>query len=146
MSTLTQKRKAIYEYRLTNHHNITESVDEIEPKLDQIILNTDHSVIYSSYSNTILSGVTVNTPTIDIGAISGIFTAQLAGSAGHANLVFILEVSIDSNLWYEYPIAVLHLNGSISSQWTQTFRYSRVKITNPLGNDYAVDIIVASRH
>ena len=142
--SLTEKRKIHYQKQSTG--NIDFNTNEIEPKLDQVIANTAHSVLCQELvSQSIPGSGSYNMSVLDIGIDDGTYTVQVAGSENHA-LGYTLYVSSDNITFFPYPIVVTTLNGFISSTFSLTFRYSYLNISNPTGVDKTASIIICARH
>tara|TARA_R110000796_G_scaffold251245_1_gene382201 strand:- start:1366 stop:1797 length:432 start_codon:yes stop_codon:yes gene_type:complete len=142
--SLTDKRRIHYQKQ--SQGNLDFNTNDIEPKLDQVIANTAHSVFCQNLSNQVVNGSsTFDMPILDIGDKDGPFKVQVAGSETHS-MNYTLRVSHDNVTYYPYPLVITNLNGFISSTFDLTFRYSFLQIENPTGTDHTVNLILCARH
>lgn len=149
--TSPSNRKAINHLIRNSRHRdqnkeIILNIDDIEPKLDQIITAVGHTVIDIANSTVIIGGTTVTFPAVDITSSNGIFEFEMAGTLGHANMDFNLEVSQNNIDWYPFPTVFTIMGTSVSSTFDMVFRYHRIKVTNNTGANYSVQFIESGRH
>jgi len=148
MSTLTEKRRLIYNNKLSQNVNLSGNTDEIEPKLDLIISNTNHNSISGSMNSTLIAGGNVQSSTVDIGINSGIYKFQWSGSETNQNVDYLIETSNDGVTFHPYPSAIaLKLNGYISIEYDMVFRYHRLNVKNTHGSDgTTLSLVFSGRH
>jgi len=149
--TSPSNRKAINHLIRNNRHRdqnkeIILNIDDIEPKLDQIITAVGHTVLEISNTAGIANGVTHTFPTVDISNLNGIFEFQIAGSLTHASANFELEVSQNNIDWYPFPTVFTIMGTNVSATFDMVFRYHRIKVTNNTGANYSVQFIESGRH
>ena len=149
--TSPSNRKAINHLIRNSRHRdqnkeIILNIDDIEPKLDQIITAVGHTVIDISNSTVIIGGTTVTFPAVDITSSNGIFEFEMAGTLGHANMDFNLEVSQNNIDWYPFPTVFTIMGTNVSATFDMVFRYHRIKVTNNTGANYSVQFIESGRH
>ena len=126
--------------------NIIVNIDDIEPKLDQIITAVGHTVIYISNVAGIAGGYTHIFPSVDITGSNGIFEFELAGTLGHSNMDFSLEVSQDNVTFFPFPTLFTIMGTNVSATFDMVFRYHRIKCTNNTGSVHTVTFIESGRH
>ena len=155
MSTLSEKRKFIYEARHSHNdtnltlENIDMNTDELEQKLDTIISNTNHNtLINGEYNFTILAGVTVETPVINIGPQSGQYLFQFAGTESSTNLDYTIWTSTDNITFFPLPSAVaVKTNGYVALEYNIMFQYHKLKIENTHQSQTStVTVVYSGRH
>ena len=155
MSTLSEKRKFIYEARHSHNdtnltlENIDMNTDELEQKLDTIISNTNHNtLINGEYNFTILAGVTVETPVINIGSQSGQYLFQFAGTESSTNLDYTIWTSTDNVTFYPLPSAVaVKINGYVALEYNMMFQYHKLLIENTHPSiTSTVTVVYSGRH
>lgn len=149
--TSPSNRKAINHLIRNSRHRdqnaeIILNTDGIEPKLDQIITAVGHTVIDISNSTVIIGGTTVTFPEVDITSSNGIFEFEMAGTLGHSNMDFNLEVSQNNIDWYPFPTVFTIMGTNVSATFDMVFRYHRIKVTNNTGANYSVQFIESGRH
>lgn len=149
--TSPSNRKAINHLIRNSRHRdqnkeIILNIDDIEPKLDQIITAVGHTVIDISNSTVIIGGTTVTFPAVDITSSNGIFEFEMAGTLGHSNMDFNLEVSQNNIDWFPFPTVFTIMGTNVSATFDMVFRYHRIKVTNNTGANYSVQFIESGRH
>ncbi len=149
--TSPSNRKAINHLIRNNRHRdqnkeIILNIDGIEPKLDQIITAVGHTVIDIANSTVIIGGTTVTFPAVDITSSNGIFEFEMAGTLGHSNMDFNLEVSQNNIDWFPFPTVFTIMGTNVSATFDMVFRYHRIKVTNNTGANYSVQFIESGRH
>jgi len=115
-------------------------------KLDQLITAVGHTVVDISNSAGIAAGFTHTFPSVDITASNGIFEFELAGTLGHANMTFSLEVSQNNVDFFPFPILFTIIGNNVSSNFDMVFRYHRIKVTNNSGSTHSISYIESGRH
>ncbi len=154
MPSLSEKRLLHYANRHNTHSNkelsdINLNTDELEAKLDTIIANTNHdTLVNGEYNFTILAGVTVETPVINIGSQSGQYIFQFAGTESTTNLDYTIWTSTDNITFYPWPSAVaVKTNGYVALEYNMMFQYHKLKIENTHASQTAtVTVVYSGRH
>jgi len=150
MSTPTDRKLVSHLIKNTRNKdqnsNIIVNIDEIEPKLDQLITAVGHTVIDIANTTTVAGGATHVFPEVDISPGNGIFEFELAGQLGHANMDFSLEVSQNNIDFFPFPIIFQILGTNVSATFDMVFRYHRISVTNNTGSSYSVNYIESGRH
>jgi len=154
MPTLSEKRLLHYANRHNTHSNtelsdINLNTDELEAKLDTIISNTNHdTLVNGEYNFTILAGITAETPVINIGAQSGQYIFQFAGTESTTNLDYTIWTSTDNITFYPLPSAVaVKTNGYVALEYNMMFQYHKLKIENTHASQTStVTVVYSGRH
>ena len=148
MSTLAEKRKFSYETRHTHNKtnvtlgNIDLNTDQLETKLDSIIVNTNHNEFINNTTATIASSATTSTGSTDLQNSSAIHLLQIVGTTTNTNIDIKLKVSTDNVTYYEMPSILLSAIGTVlSGSGEINFRYYKIDITNNHGSPVDVTII-----
>ena len=148
MSTLAEKRKFIYEARHTHNKtnvtlgNIDLNTDQLETKLDSLIVNTNHNEYINSTTATIGAGATTSTSATDLQTSTSIHHLQIVGTTTNTNLDIKLKVSTDNVTYYEMPSISLTTIGTVLSGCGDlNFRYYKIDITNNHGSSVDVTLI-----
>ena len=146
MSTLSEKRKFLYEVR--NSHNETNltlgdidlNTDQLETKLDTLITNTNHNNYTGGTNTTIAGGATETTiASVDLGASSALHKLQVAGTTTHNNIDNVIQVSNDNTNWFDLTHLIVTTVGSkFSAMGNICFRYFRMRTSDNTGSPVTV--------
>jgi len=155
MSTLSEKRKFYYEARHSHNEtnltlgNIDLNTEGLETKLDTIIANTNHdTLVNGEYNFTLVGGGTGETPAVNIGAESGQYIFQWAGTETSTNLEYTIWTSTDNVTYYPLPSAVaVKTNGYIALQYDMVFQYHKLIIVNTSpSQSSSITLVYSGRH
>ena len=146
MSTLSEKRKFHYEARHSHNEtnltldSINMNTDDLETKLDTIIVNTTHNSFTGS-SNTIIAGNSTSTTisSVDLGASSALQKLQVVGTTTHNNIDNVIQVSSDNINWFDLTHLIVTTVGTkFSAMGNICFRYFRMRTTDNTGSPVTV--------
>lgn len=143
MTTLSERR--------ANHH-LNQSQgrfnDEVEPKLDSIISNTNYNSLSGTMASTIAAGGVSTSSIIDIGINSGIYKFHWTGTESNQNVKYVIHISNDNITFHPYHSAVaLKINGYISIEYKCVFKYHKLTVTNTHASQATtIDLIFSGRH
>ena len=100
----------------------------------------------SDHSLSIVGHGSQTTPTTDLGADSGAYKINVAGTTDVNNIDIIIEVSNDNATFYDYNESIFTISaGKISGSFDLTFRYYRLKITDNSGSTATVNLIESGK-
>ena len=145
MPSLSEKRLLHYANKF-NHHsnhelsNININTDEVETKLDTVIINTNHNQ-YSGSSNTVIAGHATETTlaSVDLGANSALHKLQVVGTTTHNNIDNVIQVSNNNSDWYDLThLAVPIVGTKFSAMGNICFRYFRMRTTDNTGSPVTI--------
>ena len=145
MTTLSERRAAHHLHQAMGGGRFN---DEVEPKLDAIISNTNHNSITGSLDATLIAGGIGTSSTIDIGENSGVYKFQWAGTESNQNVEYVIHTSNDNVTFHPYPSAVaLKINGYISIEYDCVFRFHKLIITNThASHGTTLGLVFSGRH
>ena len=152
MSTLSQKRYVAYQNKTLHktHENeldqIETNTDELETKLDSVIVNTAIDSYSGSTSLAFTTSETLYTPVIDLGIKSKCYNFAWVGVESSHNFDYTIEVSTDNVTFYPYPSSVFLRSGSnVSTNYSIPFRYHKVKIVHSHSSSQTVNLSYSGR-
>lgn len=140
MNSLTNKRFAQYQQKLSNPHH----EDDVEPKLNTLITNSNltntklDSLI--QFTTTSLSGVqtfalpivsTQYSSVIDIGVQSGLYTFYWSGDKDSTYINYQILVSADNITYHPFTKAVFTQTPTkVETHYQMSFRYHKLEVFN----------------
>ena len=145
MPSLSEKRLLHYANKF-NHHSNTElgainlNTDELESKLDSVIINTNHNQ-YSGSSTTVITGHATSTTitSVDLGVSSALHKLQVVGTTSHSNIDNVIQVSNNNSDWFDLThLAVPIVGTKFSAMGNICFRYFRMETTDNTGSPITV--------
>jgi len=155
MSSLTDKRRIHYANSLTHNNtnislgDIETNTDDLEAKMDSVILNTNHnSFTGSNIGLSVAGGATATAITaVDLGASSAPHKVNIVGTTGHTDVDVVLQVSNDNVSYYDLSNVLISTIGlKISGVGDICFRYFKVNITNNTGSPVSVSLEYAVKN
>ena len=123
MSTLSEKRKFLYEVR--NSHNETNlTLGDIDLNTDQVETKLDTLITIAS---------------VDLGASSALHKLQVEGTTTHNNIDNVIQVSNDNTNWFDLThLTVTTVGSKFSAMGNICFRYFRMRTTDNTGSPITV--------
>ena len=147
MPSLSDKR-LIHFANKYNHHSNTElghinvNTDELETKIDSVIVNTNHNQFSGSSTGPIAGSATsVTIASTDLGNSSAIHKLQVVGTTTNSNISNVIQVSSNNSDWFDLTTFVITVTGTkFSGCGDILFRYFRMNTTNNTGSPITVNI------
>lgn len=130
--------------RIANHHAIRNHPNKAS--ISNIQKAVEHKIFSNSHSQIIPASSSVDLPVVDIGTTDGIFKFEIVGSLSIATLQLEIEVSNNGILFLPFPHLFTTLGLHISATYDMTFRYHKIKITNPEISSKAITVLQSGRH
>lgn len=155
MSSLTEKRRIHYEHQLAhNNMNVTlgdieTNTDDLEAKMDSVILNTNHNEFTGSAIGFVVAGHATSTviTTVDLGSQSAPHKVNIVGTSSHNNIDVVLQVSNDNVTYYDLSnITISIIGNKISGIGDICFRYFKINVTDNTGSPVTVNIEYAVKN
>ena len=148
MTSLSQKRAATYQHSLggSSHNSslgqINLNTDELETKMDSIILNTNHSEYTGSSTTSIpASSITNVISAVDLGSSSAPHKINIVGTTTNTNIDCIFQVSNDNITYYDLPHFVNTIVGTkFSGIGDICFRYFKLNVKDNSGTPISVSL------
>ena len=121
---------------------------DICTRLEAIKVGVQHSSIDVAQTQLIAGGTTHTFAAVDTASDNnGLYKFQLAGTVGHTNFDFELQVSQDGVTYYSYPHVLFTItNSTVFTHFDLAFRHHRIRATNNTASDYTVTYIESGRH
>tara|TARA_R110000822_G_C15021683_1_gene463175 strand:- start:79 stop:546 length:468 start_codon:yes stop_codon:yes gene_type:complete len=145
MPSLSEKRLLHYANKFNHHSNhelgdINLNTDELETKLDSVIINTNHNQHSGSSNTTIAGGATETTiGSVDLGVSSALHKLQVVGTTTHSNVDNVIQVSNNNSDWFDLThLAVPIVGTKFSAMGNICFRYFRMRTTDNTGSPITV--------
>ena len=127
--------------------DINLNTDDLEPKLDTLILNTAHNSYNTTLTTTLIGNSHTHSSTVDLGNTSFIHHIQVVGTTTTTHLDFTLQVSLDNVTFFDYTKILIHSVGTnITGAGDINFRYYRVLITNTHASDSDIVFITNTKN
>tara|TARA_B110000037_G_scaffold222480_1_gene297532 strand:- start:247 stop:714 length:468 start_codon:yes stop_codon:yes gene_type:complete len=148
MTSLSQKRAATYQHSLggSSHNSslgqINLNTDELETKMDSIILNTNHHEYTGSSTTSIpASSITNVISAVDLGSSSAPHKINIVGTTTNTNIDCIFQVSNDNITYYDLPHFVNTIVGTkFSGIGDICFRYFKLNVKDNSGTPISVSL------
>ena len=148
MTSLTEKRAAAYHHLLggSSHNSslgqINLNTDELETKMDSIILNTNHHEYTGSSTTSIPASSTVNViSAVDLGSSSAPHKINIVGTTTNTNIDCIFQVSNDNITYYDLPHFINTVVGTkFSGIGDICFRYFKLNVKDNSGTPISVSL------
>jgi len=100
----------------------------------------------NSHSLTIAGNSSTTTSVTDLGANSGVYKIQLAGTTDHNNIDIVIQVSNDNSTYFDYNESIFTISsGSISGSFDLAFRYYKLEITDNSGSTANIELIESGK-
>jgi len=145
MTSLSDKRFLAHANKFKQHSNvelgnINLNTDQVETKLDTIIINTNHNQ-YSGSSNTTIAAHATETTiaSVDLGANSALHKLQVVGTTTNNNIDNVIQVSNNNSDWFDLThLAVPIVGTKFSAMGNICFRYFRMRTTDNTGSPVTI--------
>lgn len=154
MTSLSEKRyiarlnKSKHEDRdAINMENVNLNTDELETKLDSIIINTNQNEYSSSHTTVIPASGSFTTASTDFGAVTDRHKIHTLGNLT-SNLVNIsMELSHDNVTFYkDHAFNFTILGNSFSCLGQTNFRYFRLKVVDLSGSSNTLNMEIVAKN
>lgn len=155
MSSLTDKRRIHYANSLTHNNtnislgDIETNTDDLEAKMDSVILNTNHnSYTGSNIGLSVAASTTATAITaVDLGASSAPHKVNIVGTTSNTDIDVVLQVSNDNVTYYDLSNVLISTIGlKISGVGDICFRYIKVNVTNNTGSPVTINLEYAVKN
>jgi len=147
MPSLSDKRLVHFTNKYNQHANtelgnINVNTDELETKMDSVIVNTNHNQYSGSLSSVVGGSATiVSIASTDLGNSSAIHKLQVVGTTTHSNIDNVIQVSSNNSDWFDLTTFIITVTGTkFSGCGDILFRYFRMNTTNNTAGDVTVNI------
>tara|TARA_R110002153_G_scaffold184206_1_gene337394 strand:+ start:380 stop:847 length:468 start_codon:yes stop_codon:yes gene_type:complete len=146
MTSLTEKRAAAYHHSLggTSHNSslgqINLNTDELETKMDSVIVNTNHSEFTGTSTISISASSTANViSAVDLGSGTAPHKINIVGTTTDTNIECIFQVSNDNITYYDLPHFINTVVGTkFSGIGDICFRYFKLNVKDNSGTTITV--------
>jgi len=153
MPSLSEKRLVHFANKFNQHSNnelgdINVNTDQVETKLDSVIVNTNHNQFSGSFSGSVAGSATsISIASTDLGNSSAIHKLQVVGTTTNSNIDNVLQVSSNNSDWYDLTTFVITITGTkFSGCGDILFRYFRMNTTNNTGSPITIAVEHSSKN
>lgn len=100
----------------------------------------------NSHSLSIPGNSSHTTATTDLGADSGVYKINIAGTSNVSNIDIVVQVSMDNLTFYDYNESIFTISaGKISGSFDLTFRYFKLEIKDNSGSTATINLIESGK-